>query len=109
MVLAHKPAEFVCAKRRLEQVRRIRVWSAEMSLVVSGSHEPRCGARVRGNRCGEDVVSARAEGIGCIAALAGSRFGSIHGRQSGCVKPCAVGDERERTRYVTADADEAGR
>src|SRR5260370_213258 len=55
--LAHKRAEFVFAKIRLEQVRPDSAfWSSEMSMEVTWKPRASMRARVRGNDAGKMIV-----------------------------------------------------
>src|SRR5260370_32067069 len=88
-VSAHKPAEFVFAKRRLEQVRPDSAfWSSEMSMEVTWKPRASMRARVRGNDAGKMMVSARARALAecgsagstSVPLWAGSGRGAKHAR-----------------------------
>ena len=75
-VLAHRPAEVVFAKRRLEQVRPDSAfWSSEMSMEVTWKPRASMRARVRGNDAGKMMVSSRAR---ALAACGSAGSTSIH-------------------------------
>src|SRR6266404_847827 len=63
-VSAHKPAEFVFAKRRLEQLRPDSgFWRSGRSMEVTWKPRASMRARVRGNDAGKMMVSTRARAL----------------------------------------------
>src|SRR6267378_111613 len=102
-VSAHKPAEFVFAKRRLEQVRPDSAfWSSEMSMEVTWKPRASMRVRVRGNDAGKMIVSARAR---ALAACGSAGSTSIHSWPASGVVSNQARFARSvlRPRYVTAD------
>src|SRR5882762_11499718 len=90
-VSAHKPVEFVFAKRRLEQVRPDSAfWSSEMSMEVTW--KPRASPCARKRR-GEDDGIDESKGIGGMR-LSWIDVDPFMAGERRDVKPCAVGKER---------------